>query len=332
MKKLLWLLALNLYSICCWCQSGVSLTGRITDANTGSVIDFADVLLFKSGDSKLFMQTLPDENGNFSFSSVEEGNYSLIVRLVGYDIFTVKSLEVKDNSCINLGIVQLRPLEVGLAEVEVLADKRQLVYKLDKKVVEASSNIMGAGGSAVDVLENTPSVRVDANGDITFCGSSGFLVYVDGKPSVFSGTQALEQVPAAQIENIEIITTPSAKHDTEGEVGIINIITKKHFLKGLSGMVNLSGSTWLTRRGDFLLNQQNNKSRWFVGGQWSDKLSRSNHELLQSNNSVDGKVFSLDASGPQKGNRFNFLTTNFWTCRVGDRTECVTTKLNTAKP
>lgn len=66
------------------------LTGRITDANTGSVIDFADVLLFKSGDSKLFMQTLPDENGNFSFSSVEEGNYSLIVCLVGYDIFTAK--------------------------------------------------------------------------------------------------------------------------------------------------------------------------------------------------------------------------------------------------
>ena len=88
----------------------------------------------------------------------------------------------------------MSPLEVGIAEVEVVAEKRQLVYKLDKKVVEASSNMMGGGGSAVDILENTPSIRVDAEGDVTFRGSSGFLVYIDGKPSVFSGTQALEQV------------------------------------------------------------------------------------------------------------------------------------------
>ena len=96
----------------------------------------------------------------------------------------------------------MSPLEVGIAEVEVVAEKRQLVYKLDKKVVEASSNMMGGGGSAVDILENTPSIRVDAEGDGTFRGSSGFLVYIDGKPSVFSGTQALEQVPAGHIENI----------------------------------------------------------------------------------------------------------------------------------
>lgn len=94
MRKLLLLLALNLYCLCCWCQSGISLTGRITDANTNSVIDFADILLFKSGDSKLFRQTLPDENGRFSFSSVEAGTYSLVVRLIGYDIFTVNSLVI----------------------------------------------------------------------------------------------------------------------------------------------------------------------------------------------------------------------------------------------
>ncbi len=108
-------------------------------------------------------------------------------------------------------------------------------------MVEASSNLMGGGGSAVDILENTPSIRVDAEGDVTFRGSSGFLVYIDGKPSVFSGTQALEQVPAGHIENIEIITTPSAKHDTEGDVGIINIITKKHSQRGLSGMCESLG-------------------------------------------------------------------------------------------
>lgn len=312
MRKLLCLLFFNIYGLFCWCQSGISLTGHIIDANTNATIDFADILLYKFGDDELFKHTMPDENGIFSFHSIEKGNYSLIVRLIGYDIFSAKSIEIKENTHLDLGDIPLHPLEVGLSEVEILADKRQLVYKLDKKIIEASSNMVSTGGSAADVLENTPSVRVDANGDITFRGSSGFLVYVDGKPSVFSGTQALEQVPAAQIENIEIITTPSAKHDTEGEVGIINIVTKKHFLKGLSGMVNVSASTWLTRRGDFLLNQQNKNSRWFVGGQWSDKLSRSNHNLLQSTQSVDGRTYSLDASGPQKGNRFNYSLKGGW--------------------
>ena len=69
-----------------------------------------------------------------------------------------------------------------------------MIYKLDKKVIEASSNLLAGGGSAVDILENTPSIRVDAEGEVSFRGSTGFTVYVDGKPSVFSGTQALEQI------------------------------------------------------------------------------------------------------------------------------------------
>lgn len=121
---------------------------------------------------------------------------------------------------------------MGLAEVEVVAQKKQVIYKLDKKVIEASSNLLAGGGSAVDILENTPSIRVDAEGEVSFRGSTGFTVYVDGKPSVFSGTQALEQIPAGHIENIEIITTPSARHDTGGDVGIINIVTKKHAQHG----------------------------------------------------------------------------------------------------
>lgn len=137
--------------------------------------------------------------------------------------------------------------------------------------------MMGGGGSAVDILENTPSIRVDAEGDVTFRGSSGFLVYIDGKPSVFSGTQALEQVPAAYREYRDYHDA-SAKHDTEGDVGIINIITKKHSQRGLSGMVNLSGSTWLSRHVDFLLAQQHQRSRWYIGGQWTDRLRKSDFD------------------------------------------------------
>lgn len=316
MKRLLFLLTLCLFSTLLYAApTDFRIKGYLVDAKNGAAIDFADVLLFQRDRTTPIAQTIPDGQGQFLFSQVPNGTYTLMVRLVGYDIYASKPFELKETSRIDLGKINMTPLEVGLSEVEVVADKRQLIYKLDKKVVEASSNLMGDGGSAVDVLENTPSVRVDANGDITFRGSSGFLVYVDGKPSVFSGTQALEQVPAGQIENIEIITTPSAKHDTEGEVGIINIITKKHFLKGLSGMVNLSGSTWLTRRADFLINQQNNHSRWFLGGQWADKLSKSEHVLKSTTYREEG-TYALDADGPQEGNRFNYSLKGGWSLEL----------------
>ena len=306
-----------LLTFCLWCvmsyagQADPQVKGRLIDAESGAAIDFADVFLFRTGETQPVKQTFPDKSGVFGFTDVSDGNYTLMVRLVGYDIYASQPLQITAQARINLGEVRLKPLETGLAEVEVVAEKRQLVYKLDKKVVEASSNMMGSGGSAVDILENTPSIRVDAEGEVTFRGSSGFLVYIDGKPSIFTGTQALEQVPAGQIENIEIITTPSAKHDTEGDVGIINIITKKHFLKGLSGMVNLSGSTWLTRRGDFLLNQQNNRSHWFIGGQWSDKLTRS-HSEKQSTTLYGVDSFSWDADGSSVGNRFNHSLKAGW--------------------
>ena len=319
MRRLYMLLSFCLFSVVIWTQESnynvqrvdYRVKGSLMDAKSGQFIDFADILLFKSGDTKHPLQTHPNHIGQFVFDKVTNGSYTLMVRLIGYDIFTSKELKITDNSQIDLGVIMLMPLEIGLAEVEVVAEKRQIVYKLDKRVVETSSNLMGSSGSAVDILENTPSIRVNAEGEVTFRGSAGFAVYVDGKPSVFSGTQALEQVPALQIENIEIITTPSAKHDTEGDVGIINIITKKHSMKGLSGMVNLSGNTWLAHRVDFLLNHQNNRSRWYFGGQWSERLRKNEFEQ-EKTTLLEDQTIALKAEGPHKDNTFNYSLKGGW--------------------
>lgn len=310
MKRIAWLLCFCFWSALLVAQQDYSIKGYLKDADSGKVIDFAEIFLYKDEHVESMLQTYPNEEGLFVFNQVSDGTYTLMIKLFGYDIYTRK-LVLTGQSSVDVGVVMLQPLEVGLSEVEIVAEKRQLIYKLDKKVVDASSNMVGNGGSAVDVLENTPSIRVDAEGNVTFRGSSGFLVYVDGKPSVFTGTQALEQVPASQIENIEIITTPSAKHDTGGDVGIINIITKKHFLEGLSGMVNLSGSTWLMRRGDFLLNQQSNRSRWFLGGQWADKVTKSEYEQ-QTTMILEDKTTVLKGEGPHEGNKYNYSLRGGW--------------------
>lgn len=312
MKTRLILLLFCLISTPLMAQQGdFTIKGRIMDAETGSAIDFANILLYEDGNDNHAMQVLPDTNGVFTFNNVRKGTYVIMIWNMNYDVYYTPKLSIASTALTDLGDIRLQPLANELSEVVVSTEKRQLVYKLDKKIVNGSSNLMSNGGSAADILENAPSVRVDAEGNISFRGSTGFAVYVDGKPSVFSGTQALEQVPAGQIEDIEIITTPFAKHDTEGEVGIINIRTKRHFMSGLSGIVNISGSTWATRRGDFLLNQQNKQSRFFIGGQWSDKLTKSRY-VQRSESTFDGTTTSLDAAGPHEGDKFNYSMKAGW--------------------
>ena len=292
--------------------SGFRIKGKIVDANNNQPIDFADVLLFREGDVNPVFHALPDPDGTFRIADVKDGKYNLLVRLVGYDLYNCPGIVLDAVSkAVDLGTIAMKPLEVGLAEVEVVAQKKQVIYKLDKKVIEASSNLLAGGGSAVDILENTPSIRVDAEGEVSFRGSTGFTVYVDGKPSVFSGTQALEQIPAGHIENIEIITTPSARHDTGGDVGIINIVTKKHAQHGFSGMVNLTGSTVLSRGVDFLVSQQNKASRWYLGGVWSDRLRKSDFDQ-EKTTIISDTATTSHSNGPRKSNNFNYSMKAGW--------------------
>lgn len=313
MKKCFYLIvALLCFSLSVSAAPISRIKGKIVDAGTNQPLDFADVLLFKKGDSNPVFHALPDRDGSFGIADVKNGEYSLMIRLVGYDLFTHPDIVLASSSAtVDLGTIAMKPLEVGLAEVEVVAQMKQVIYKLDKKVIEASSNMLASGGTAVDILENTPSIRVDAEGEVSFRGSTGFTVYVDGKPSVFSGTQALEQIPSGHIENIEIITTPSARHDTGGDVGIINIITKKHAQHGFSGMVNLTGSTFLSRGVDFLLTQQSKSSRWYFGGGWTDRLRKSDFDQEKTTIVADTATTS-HSNGPRESNNFNYSLKAGW--------------------
>lgn len=199
------------------------ITGKVVDAVTDEALLFADVYLMVEGKPVYKEQT--GDGGIFLFQDVPENEYQLQINYVGYDLYLSPVFRLTEDS--DRGLIRLNPLETGLEAVEIVASKKQVVYQIDKRIIDGSANMMAGGGTAVDILENTPSIRVDAEGNVSFRGSQGFLVYVDGKPSLYSGTQALEQIPSGQIQNIEIITTPSARYDAQGDVGIINIITNK---------------------------------------------------------------------------------------------------------
>ncbi|MEJ2289368.1 MAG: TonB-dependent receptor plug domain-containing protein, partial [Deinococcales bacterium] len=130
-----------------------------------------------------------------------------------------------------------------LKEANVTGRQPRVSYQIDKKVVDVSKDLTATGGTAIDALQNVPSVNVDLEGNVTLRGSSSFTVLINGRPSILSGSDALEQIPASAIKSIEIITNPSAKYDPEGVGGIINVILKKDRKLGLNGMFSASVGT-----------------------------------------------------------------------------------------
>lgn len=289
--------------------TGPSLRGRVTDAATGAAIEYADVVVTDAENRTVAMTTV--RNGTFEIGHVREGRFAVTVMLVGYVPYESGELDFKDGCTVDLGEVRLSMIENGLEEVVVRGERSKIVYKLDRQAVNASAALSASGGTAVDVLRSTPSVRIDADGEVSFRGSTGFLVYVDGKQSMLEGTQALEQVAASNIDQIEIITTPSARYRTDGDVGIINITTKRHDDEGVSGAVNLSGSTVGMWNGDVLLSYRHGYSRWYVGGAAAEIKGKSDFEQSKTT-IVDDFVTTSDADGIRHSNNSSYIGRVGW--------------------
>ena len=165
-----------------------------------------------------------------------------------------------------------------MQEVSINGQRQRISYRLDRQRIDAGQVLTAQGGTAFDVLRAVPGVVVDADGSLSFRGSQEFLVYVDGKPSPLSGTEALQMIGAASIKDIEILTTPSAKYKTDGDVGIINIVTKRSETDGWDIAVNGTASTWGTLSLDTKINFRTGHHNIYVGGQGSDIHNKSQFE------------------------------------------------------
>ena len=207
------------------------------------------------------------------------------------------SAQVKNDTIMKTGNLKI---------VTVAGQKPKVVYKPDRLIVDVSSVTSALGGTAVDVLSTLPSIQIDAEGQVTFRGSSNFLVYIDGKPSPLDGTQALQSIPASMIQELEILTTPSAKYKTEGDVGIINITTKRNLGNGLGVFLNASGSTLLTRSVDGKINYRMGHHNLYLGGQASYVKTKSDFEQYKQT-VVDGYTTTSYSDGTRFRNYGTFI-------------------------
>lgn len=230
LSLLIWLIAQAVFS--------QTIKGKLVDSMENVPIEYASVVVYNQKDSTLVTGTVTSQEGDFEIQNVKPGRYYLTAQFMGYETKTVDNITIEKNETVNLSSLALLPNQQMLDEIEITGEKVTTVHKVDRQVFEADKFQASQGGTATDMLRNLPSISVDAQGQIRARGSSGFVVLINGKPVQTDATVILNQMPANAVQNIEIITAPSAKYDPEGKAGIINIITHQGVADGLFAQIN----------------------------------------------------------------------------------------------
>ncbi|WP_232829203.1 TonB-dependent receptor domain-containing protein [Aureibaculum luteum] len=227
----------------------ITITGKVIDAATSNPIEFATISFKK--DSTL-LGTTTNKKGNFTIDILPD-NYLIKAEFISFDPYIIKNKNVTES--IDLGTIVLFYNTETLNEVEIKGQQRLTEFQIDKKIYRSSQDVSNNGGNGLDVLNNTPSVTVDQDGNVNMRGASATLL-IDGKPlfGLGNGSDVLSAMPSNNIDRVEIITR-SAKYSAEGGGGILNIITKKRKGQGFSGSFDIHGGIPDNNGGSIFLNK-----------------------------------------------------------------------------
>jgi iron complex outermembrane recepter protein len=243
MRKMTMLLTVLTLSIISQAQQlEGKITGQIIDGNQ-KTIEAATITLLKAKDSSVAKITAAGKEGYFVFENVNAGVYMVSISALGHqkafsDVFEIN--EVKPS--ISLKAIELTPVSKTLSTVTVTSRKPLIEQKIDRTIVNVEAAVTNVGASALEVLEKSPGVSVDKDGNISLKGKQGVQIFVDGRPTYLSGADLanmLRNMTSNQLDQIEIMTNPPARYDAAGNSGIINIKTKKNKQLGYNGSFTL---------------------------------------------------------------------------------------------
>lgn len=313
-------------------RGAIKISGKVIDAPTKNPIEYANLVLLLVSDSSQVDGTITNKEGQFVLERVKPNNYLLKISFIGYENLFIKDFEITpESNSLDLGIIELHPTSYQIEGATVIANKSPVEYHIDKKVINVDEQSTSISGTAVDVLENVPSVNVDIEGNVSLRGSGSFTLLIDGRPTILDPNDALQQIPASTIENIEIVTNPSAKYDPEGVSGIINIVMKKNEYAGISGVINAHVGLDDKYGADFITNYRTNGYSFYVGadyrnrnypGTGKENRVTYNDEFQSFLNSSSSNTSGGDGYNLQGGADFKFDEKNQLglSLRYGDRT------------
>ncbi|MEO5906388.1 MAG: carboxypeptidase regulatory-like domain-containing protein, partial [Saprospiraceae bacterium] len=216
-----------------------NLTGTIFDANRESV-PYANVLLLTTTDSTLFRGSVAGDNGKFEINNIPSGSYLLRVSMIGYVELHSEIFQLDGNpGTKDFGELVINEDVVLMNAAIVIAKKPLFEQRIDRMVVNVANSITSAGTTALEVLERSPGVMVNRQNDaISLSGKNGVVVMINGRINYMqmdAVVRMLEGMSSDNIERIEIITTPPAGFDAEGNAGYINIVLRKNLEEGFNG-------------------------------------------------------------------------------------------------
>lgn len=286
---------------------GVQISGIVRDSLNGSPLEKASITL--KGPKNFF--ALANGKGGFTLNRVPLGTYLVTVAFVGYHSYHAQNLVVGKTD-LDLGIISLSAKPSVLEKAVVTGSRPLIENKVDRIVYNVDQDVTSQGGVATDVLRKVPQVSVDVNGNVELLGNPSILFLINGKRSTIFGSSivdALQSIPASQIQSIEVMSSPGAKYDATGTGGVINIILKKSKTEGFSGVVNATAGT---RQETGSLNLTYKKANVTMSGYFSgsDQLSVSTR-TTNLRNSIDtgtGTTYFLGQEGNSDFNRYGYRT------------------------
>jgi len=314
------------------------ISGKVKDTESKNPLEFATVSLTEKRSNKLIEGTITDVKGRFLFENIEVGEYLVTISFIGFEEKTldVKTTNKKPDS--RLKNIFLSQSSEMLSEVTIEDEKAIYETRIDKIVYNAEHDLNDSETDATDVLRKAPLLSVDLEGNVSLRGSRNIKFLVNGKASTFFSSDvatALQMIPADQIKTVEVITSPGAKYDGEGDAGIVNIITKKTIIDGYKATVSGMLSTKVNRTG---LNLSLGKGRFGLSarggshGSWPGRIATDHYERLDWENGDTNKLIQ-NGSGENyyqgyrgsvnafyDANAYNSLNSSF---RLGGRTMIV---------
>ncbi len=273
--------------------------GKVIDAKTKEVLPYTPVAILKR--DSIIGGCMSKDNGDFSLENLPFGKFTIKISALGYETFQQVVIITPQNEEQDLGNIKIGTDAKVMKEVDVSVSKSASVMTIDRKVFNVGADITTHGGTAEDAMKNIPSVTVDASGNAQLRQQAA-TIYIDGRPT----TLTLDQIPADQIDRIEVITNPSAKFEASATGGILNIVMKENNKPGYNGVV--SGGIGTNNRYNgmvvfnyrqkpfgFSVNYNYNTSNNPVTGVYTDRTTYTNwmptSEFYTKDNPTYGRTF-----------------------------------------
>ena len=277
-----------------------NISGKAINFHNQKALEFATVSLTDFQTNEIIEGTITDSKGRFYFNKINVGKYNLIINFIGFEE-TVTIIETtKKKPDIKLNNILLNTSSKLLSEITINDKKSIYETRIDKIVYNAEHDLNDSENDATDVLRKAPLLSVDLDGNVSLRGSNNIKFLVNGKASSFFSSDvstALQMIPADEIKTIEVITSPGAKYDGEGDAGIVNIITKKAIIDGYNANISTMMGTKVTRsalslnfgKGRFGLSTRAN-----MYGSWPGRVGSDMYERINWDEDTNGKPINAD--------------------------------------